>query len=195
MNNKKINITGVILDILQHTAEVSAGMLYIMLASRPESYRRARKILMEGPPTTENKWSDWYIKRENFQKLLSKLKKEGFVDNIKNKGTSSLVITEKGKERLKKIKSKINNLPWVREKRKSKNPVIISYDIPEDLRRHRFWLREVLKFLDYLMVHKSVWVGNTILPKEFMKELRDREVLDYVHIFEVTQQGTLDKVS
>ncbi len=68
---------------------------------------------------------------------------------------------------------------------------IVLFDIPEKESAQRAWLREVLKNLKFTMLQKSVWVGNSSLPEEFMNDLRARGIDKFVEILAVTKSGTL----
>ena len=72
--------------------------------------------------------------------------------------------------------------------------VIVSFDIPEEFRKKRDWLREVLRNLDFEMVHKSVWIGQSKIPSRMIKDLEIMDMFDYLQIFEVTKSGTLRKI-
>lgn len=46
------------------------------------------------------------------------------------------------------------------------------YDIPYQKKKERDWFRRQLKKFDYIMIQKSVWVGPSPLPKEFMDYIK-----------------------
>ena len=46
--------------------------------------------------------------------------------------------------------------------------LIVIYDIPDSKRKDRDWLRRHLKSFNYIMIQKSVWVGPSPLPKDFL---------------------------
>ena len=48
-----------------------------------------------------------------------------------------------------------------------KNQIVI-YDIPSENRKERDWFRRHLQKFDYVMIQKSVWVGPSPLPKDFL---------------------------
>lgn len=168
-----------IYDIFE--AQLAAGYSASFGKLEYEHNKRERK--------RENQRLEIKERRENqrqFLKYVSRLKQDGLLFKDKDKQIS---LTPKGKEKIKKLKSKLPNTRF--EKNKSLKVVIVSFDIPEIYRRERGWLRDALKFLDYEMVHKSTWVGKTKLPEEFIKCLSDLKILDCVKIFEVTKGGTL----
>ena len=65
------------------------------------------------------------------------------------------------------------------------------FDIPEEKRRKRAWLRATLKNLEFKMEQQSVWIGRTKIPKRLVDDLDRFGLLDYVQIFEATKFGTL----
>ncbi len=47
--------------------------------------------------------------------------------------------------------------------------LIVMYDIPHEKKKERDWFRRQLQKFDYIMIQKSVWVGPSPLPKEFLE--------------------------
>jgi len=50
--------------------------------------------------------------------------------------------------------------------------LILMYDIPEGKKRERDWFRRQLKILGFVMIQRSVWVGPSPLPKDFVSYLK-----------------------
>lgn len=126
--------------------------------------------------------------RQKFYALLNYLKQQGFVEN-KKKGRSALwKITLAGLKKLKFL-NKLN-MPDYQTETDDKLKIII-FDVPEKERRKRMWLREVLKMLGFRMLQFSVWVGKNKIPGRFLEELRDKQMLSYIHILEISKSGTL----
>ena len=63
--------------------------------------------------------------------------------------------------------------------------VLISFDIPETKKKIRDWLRNQIKYWDFKMIHKSLWLGNGPLPKEFNDRLRHLAIYENVRVFRV----------
>lgn len=137
--------------------------------------------------------------RQNYQKLLSKLKKDGLVTARTDSSGRNIffVITPRGKLKLSElVMRQAQRLPPIQYKRtKRKNPLIVAFDIPERDSRKRNWLREVLKYLGLKMIQKSVWVGTSELPQVFLDDLRRLNLVDCVEIFEVGKSGTLRHIA
>ena len=133
----------------------------------------------------------------NYQKLVSKLKSQGLLA-VKQEGDKKLFdITKKGLSKLASLELKgTRRLPdsSLYSVSPSKQPVIISFDIPEKQRRKRGWVREVLKRLGLKMIHKSVWIGMVRIPEEFFEDLKLLGLLDHIEIFEVGKSGTLRSI-
>jgi DNA-binding transcriptional regulator PaaX len=122
--------------------------------------------------------------------FVSKMKHDGLIEEDKAKDV--FLISNKGKQKLTKLKT---NLPTrYYEVKKQDSSVIISFDIPERMRRKRDWLREVVKNLGFEMIHRSVWVGKIKIPKEFILDLERMKIIEFVEIFEVSKKGTLEKI-
>jgi DNA-binding transcriptional regulator PaaX len=85
-------------------------------------------------------------------------------------------------------------VPSSYEPEAEKGVVLVSFDIPEKQRKYRAWLRDVLRQLNFEMLHKSVWFGNTKIPKSLLKDLRDFRLASFIEILEISKQGTIEKV-
>lgn len=57
------------------------------------------------------------------------------------------------------------------KKDSSKNLLLI-YDIPEGRKKERDWFRRQLKNFDFAMIQRSVWVGPSPLPGDFLTYLK-----------------------
>ncbi len=56
--------------------------------------------------------------------------------------------------------------------------LIVMYDIPHDLKKERDWFRRQLIKFGYIMIQKSVWVGPSPLPKDFLYYLKEIKIGD-----------------
>lgn len=151
-----------------------------------EYQRRRRKS-----EKIKGEYEDYKIKRNRLNKFLSKLKNDGLIKEVEN-GKNKFILTKDGKNKLKQIKNKIS--PDNYEIEKQERSVIISFDIPEPLRKKRYWLREVLRNLNFKMIHQSFWVGNTKIPKQFIVDLAKMNILEHVEIFEISKNGSLNRI-
>ena len=118
----------------------------------------------------------------------------------KKEGRNSIwKITQIGIEKLKAIKKQKDNpysrLNIFREKLKGNGLTIIAFDIPERYRKKRDWLRVSLIAMEFLFLQKSVWFGKGSVDEDFFHALRERELLECIHIFSVSKKGTIRETS
>ncbi|OHB22424.1 MAG: hypothetical protein A2939_02585 [Parcubacteria group bacterium RIFCSPLOWO2_01_FULL_48_18] len=168
-------ITELILEFLESSPGNYGALRRAVLYPTKPRYTRM------GRPSTET----------TFSTTLSNLKKQGLV---KKEVSGAWRILQKGKEKLLQLRQK--RLPAHSFKKTTNDKTrstIIVFDIPEKYKRYRNWLRTELKLLDFTLLQKSVWVGNGLLPEEFIKNLNDLNMLKYIHIFEVKNPGTMTK--
>jgi|SRR3990167_3840852 len=61
---------------------------------------------------------------------------------------------------------------------KSDSPknLLLIYDIPSDKNVERDWFRRQLQRFGYIMIQRSVWVGPSPLPKEFLKYIKELSI-------------------
>ena len=131
--------------------------------------------------------------KQNYQKLLSKLKREGLIAVKTDFKSKHFFITPRGRVKLSALEARwAGRFPPINYRRtRRRHHVIVAFDIPAIESRKRDWLREVLKHLGLKMVQRSVWVGSWELPEEFLEDLRILHIVDCVEIFEVGKSGTL----
>ncbi len=68
---------------------------------------------------------------------------------------------------------------------KKTEKVLISFDIPETKKKTRDWLRNQIRYWDFKMIHKSLWLGHGPLPEEFKNRLKHLGVDKKVRIFRI----------
>lgn len=66
----------------------------------------------------------------------------------------------------------------------SKNLLLI-YDIPEPMKKERDWFRRQLISFGFVMIQRSVWVGPSPLPKEFIVYLKEIKIGDNFKTFKL----------
>jgi PaaX protein central Cas2-like domain len=127
---------------------------------------------------------------QRFSTIVYRLKKEGIivpgVEGESKQKTQKFKITKKGR----------NILSAQRKYQKcfGSDLIIVMFDIPEKLRLERTWLRSVLKELDFEMVQRSVWMGKAKIPEQFVEDMRDRKIVEYVEIIKVSTPGTIERL-
>ncbi|MBI4118866.1 MAG: hypothetical protein HY452_01225 [Parcubacteria group bacterium] len=126
--------------------------------------------------------------KPTFLTLLHRLKKEGLVDKSGKGKNSKWLVTILGQRKVKYYQNSIMIIA------KDNIPRLVIYDIPESQRKKRDWIRYELAAAGYEQLQKSVWLGYSPLPEEFVKSIKDFGVEDKVHIVSVNKKGTLHKL-
>jgi CRISPR/Cas system-associated endoribonuclease Cas2 len=65
--------------------------------------------------------------------------------------------------------------------------LIVMYDIPDSLKKERDWFRRHLIKFGYTMIQRSVWVGPSPLPKQFLKYLKEIKIGDKLKTFKLAK--------
>jgi DNA-binding transcriptional regulator PaaX len=65
--------------------------------------------------------------------------------------------------------------------------LIVMYDIPHNLKKERDWFRRHLIKFGYIMIQKSVWVGPSPLPKDFLDYLKEIKIGDNLKTFKLAK--------
>lgn len=109
---------------------------------------------------------------------LYRLKKQGF---IKNTGDYTEL-------NYKKYIRKYGTTTFF-QKEKGAKGVIVMFDIPEDKKHIRDWLRRQLKVWDFVMIQRSVWFGKGALTNDFKNHIKLLGIKDNIKIFSATQNN------
>lgn len=113
---------------------------------------------------------------------LSNLRKVGLVEDIDD----GLQVTPKGKEYIRRKIDSLKQFNYKFDKDAPKN-LMIMFDIPETKKAEREWLRWHLKKFNYSMIQKSVWVGPSPLPKEFLDYIQFIKIKDGFKTFKLAK--------
>ena len=112
---------------------------------------------------------------------MSLLIKKGFVED-----SEGLYITPKGQNYTKSKFDSLKKFNFQFEKDAPKN-LMVMFDVPEPKKAEREWLRWHLKKFKYFMIQKSVWVGPSPLPKEFLDYLKEIGLTESVKTFKLAK--------
>ena len=192
------NFVELMLAALQFQAE---GMLELsdILFLMPVRVRwRFHRVPLRERQWFSTNWAEKYRDRQQFHRTLQYLKRQGLVVEGGKKRRMKWALTKAGNKQLKKYQQ-LRADPFSRAhtnfgKSKGSGITIVTFDIPEKERKKRSWLRICLIEMNFMMLQKSVWMVKGAVPDEFIHALRDRALLNYVHILGVTQQGTVQTI-
>ena len=65
--------------------------------------------------------------------------------------------------------------------------LIVMYDVTEQKKKERDWFRRHLKKFDYIMIQRSVWVGPSPLPGDFLGYLKHIGIKDQFKTFKLAK--------
>ena len=185
-----------ILEILEGMAVSTLELLDMWMFTQPRGiYGLQREMIKRSGQNRQLFFAELreYLKeREKLSKLIYKLKNGGFI--LEDKKTNKLVLTQKGKLKLKFLKNKksIDENKNNEDRQKYKDVIVVIYDVPESEYKKRHQLRNLLTSAGFNFVQKSVWIKQGKIPEDFINFLNDLDVLDYVQIFKITQKGTIE---
>lgn len=188
-----------ILDFLQFEAEITVHIFQTCFTQKTEARREFRRFLAYGPRQFKVNWADWYRKRRQFYNTLNYLHREKLIARKRKKGNSLWSITSHGIERLRQAQAErkhpfsLTTIDF--RPPQGKGMTIVAFDIPEQKKRARIWIRKCLREMNFRILQKSVWMSKGgKVDDNFIFALRDRGLLDCVHIFSVNHQGTIREI-
>ena len=90
-----------------------------------------------------------------------------------------ILLEKKPRIKLNKRKRDFYNPTFISPfKKDSPKNLIVMYDVPQEMKKERDWFRRHLTKFGYIMIQKSVWVGPSPLPKDFMVYLKEIKIGD-----------------
>ena len=122
-------------------------------------------------------------KGESLSVTLSRLHKKQYI----NKSASGWSITARGRREISRLGSQYITCPFNIHAVKN---TLLAFDIPENNRKARAWLRNQLKIFNYTILQQSLWFGPGPLPRDFLIRLRDLGLAENVKIFTVKKKET-----
>lgn len=105
---------------------------------------------------------------------------------------SYIKITKEGERYFKKrsilLKTFLPNPKTSKEKK-----LLVLFDIKEKRKAEREWLRRHLVKFDYTMIQKSVWVGPSPLPREFVNYVKKIKLEECIKTFRLSNEYKQNK--
>lgn len=108
-----------------------------------------------------------YYKNSSVKGTVNRLRNDGHIE----KKNSLWTLTDTGRKKLHKGKIGLKKFNSPFNDKSIKN-LLVLFDVPEEKKMEREWLRSHLKKFNYEMIQKSVWLGPSPLPKEFIDYLK-----------------------
>lgn len=172
--------------VLEYLAE--AGIVAVDIFFPP----RRPSIIPDWPSVDFSRFYEKKINKHSLSTILCRLKEQGLVQSKGSRNSTKWFITKKGRTRLKN-----QDTDLYENKRVLPEPDgirrLITFDVPEKEFKKRNWLRAELLALGFAPLQKSVYVGYSPFPEEFIKDLELRQLSNCVHILSIDKEGTLTK--
>ncbi len=118
-------------------------------------------------------------KKTVVQNTLYRLKKNGIVE----RSEEGWHLTKRGRD----LAEQKERFGFIASPFKKGEPdrLIVIFDVPEDTRRERDWLREQLRSFGYRMIQRSVWIGPGPLPPAFKKRVDDLKIRTCIKTYKI----------
>lgn len=113
---------------------------------------------------------------------IHRLNKQGLIGKYENEW----YLTPAGR---KYANRKFDSLQQFLSPNKKDDPrnLMVMFDVPQTQKAEREWLRWHLKKFNFIMIQKSVWVGPSPLPKEFLEYLGKIKLKDTIKTFKLAK--------
>lgn len=125
-------------------------------------------------------------KKQSIKNSFYKLHSEKLITYQK----STIKITNKGRYYLKN-KNELLQVFKSNFKKDQKKDLLLIFDIPEIKKSEREWLRRHLIKFGYKMIQKSVWVGPSPLPKDFIAYIKEIKIQNNIKTFKLEKDYIL----
>lgn len=121
-------------------------------------------------------------KPQSIRNALTKLSKQELVRT----GADGIMLHTKGRAYIEQRMARLQLFDSPFTKNAPKN-LLVLFDIPEDCKAEREWFRRQLREFGYDMVQKSVWLGPSPLPKEFVEYVKTIGLRDCIKTFRLAR--------
>ncbi len=196
----KGKLTWKFLELAENAVFTIADLGVIFTAPYGSSFggieRRLRKF-RRGRTSVVAQWKEEAVKAQSFRDLVGRLKRDGLIEMESLGKGKTPQLTPKGKKKLEALRAEANrHVPDGHYDQEQERSIkIIIFDIPEQERWKRAWLRAVLQRLAFRMLQRSVWIGKAKVPEAFINDLKRLNLLPFVEIFAITKTGSLRHIA
>lgn len=151
----------------KYTKPLTVDIVALLFSGKYQSQREIRRLLYPRFKDTNP-----FINKQ-VARAVSKLKQRGWIENKKIQDKTYYSLTNEGRIRHLIYSSKTFS------RIRGKQATIVIFDIPEEKRTFRNFIRGLLKQMDFTMLQKSVFITPYILPEEFFEILRVMKLLEH----------------
>ncbi|MFA5937009.1 MAG: hypothetical protein WC822_03980 [Candidatus Paceibacterota bacterium] len=156
--------------------DLSIGDKILKLLFEPKYKYKGMPVSVLGLPAI------FSCKKQSINNALCRLNKNGYI----SKENNYILLSSNGRKYIenKKIRLVVFNSPF---QEKSPKNLLVMFDIPEVKKAEREWLRFHLREFSYEMIQKSVWVGPSPLPKDFLDYIKSIKLEECIKTFKLAK--------
>ncbi|MFA4975213.1 MAG: CRISPR-associated endonuclease Cas2 [Candidatus Paceibacterota bacterium] len=160
--------------MLSQKLSIESKILKFLL--EPKFRYRGMPVSMLGLPAI------FPYKKQSINNTIHQLNKNGHI----LKQDDCILLLPSGRKYVenKKVRFLIFNSPYKKEAPKN---LLVMFDIPETKKAEREWFRFNLREFGYEMIQKSVWVGPSPLPKDFLDYINEIKLKECIKTFKLAK--------
>ena len=151
----------------------------LKILNTPQNYYKGIPVNCFGFPVFKE------YNKQSIRNSFSKMKQKEFIKI----NDSYVKITKQGQNYLINKNSILKSFEFSIGKN-DKRDLLVLFDIPEEQRKERTWFRRHLIKFGYIMIQRSVWVGPSPLPKEFINYTKEIKIKDCIKTFKLAKSYT-----
>jgi DNA-binding transcriptional regulator PaaX len=121
-------------------------------------------------------------KKQSLNNSIYHLKHLGYI----SKDDKYIALLSKGIKYVENKKARFMTFDSLYTKESPKN-LLVMFDIPEVKKAEREWFRFHLRKFGYEMIQKSVWVGPSPLPKDFLDYVKEIKLRECIKTFKLAK--------
>jgi len=121
-------------------------------------------------------------KKQSINNAFHQLNKNGYIA----REDEYITLLPKGRKYVENKKVKLVTFPSPYKKESPRN-LLVMFDIPEVKKAEREWFRFHLRKFDYKMIQKSVWVGPSPLPEDFLDYIKKIKLRECIKTFKLAK--------
>ncbi len=160
--------------MLSHEVSIRDKILELLL--KPTHYYKGVPISALGLPAL------FPYKKQSISNSIYRLKQQGYISYERD----CIILLPKGRKYVENKKARLMTFDSPFKKGASKD-LLVMFDIPEDMKAEREWFRFQLRLYGYKMIQRSVWVGPSPLPKEFLDYVKSLKLKDCIKTFKLAK--------
>lgn len=118
------------------------------------------------------------LSKKQLYDTVERVRRQGWLEKKVIEDQVFYSLTAKG--RVKQLVFKLRTA----KKQRGEQSTILIFDIPEEKRTFRNFLRRLLQQMKFTMIQKSVFITPHVLPQEFYDLLKEMDLLRFVKVIE-----------